>query len=249
MKRTGVSRSSTAADRARWFVAVVALAAAAPLLAQSRGERIDELEARMGAVERKLENQGLLEMARQIEALEQELRKLRGELESLQHELDTVRRQQKDQYLDLDARLRAAETAVATAQTAGPAGSPEAQYQAAFELLKAGRYDEAATALSEFVAKHREHELASNALYWLGEAHYVRRDFAAALAAFEGVLKDYPEARKKADALLKVGYCQYELKRYGPARTALTRVSKEFPGSPAAAEAGERLAKMSAEGR
>ena len=33
-------------------------------------------------------------------------------------------------------------------------------------------------------------------MYWLGEAHYVRRDYPAALAAFESLLNDYPGNRK-----------------------------------------------------
>jgi len=220
-----------------------------PALAQSRGERLDTLEQRMGVVERQLENQGLLEMSRQLEAMDLELRRLRGEFESLQHELERTRSQQRDQYVDLDTRLRAAETALAAAQTAVPSGTPEAEYQAAFNLLKEGKYDEAAAALREFLARHRQHELASNAMYWLGEAHYVRRDYPAALAAFDGVLKDYPGARKSPDALLKAGYCQYELQRYAPARATLTRLVQEYPDSPAAGEAKIRLERLSAEGR
>ena len=220
-----------------------------PALAQSRGERLDTLEQRMGVVERQLENQGLLEMSRQLEAMDLELRRLRGEFESLQHELERTRNQQRDQYVDLDTRLRAAETALAAAQTAVPSGTPEAEYQAAFNLLKEGKYDEAAAALREFLARHRQHELASNAMYWLGEAHYVRRDYPAALAAFDGVLKDYPGARKSPDALLKAGYCQYELQRYAPARATLTRLVQEYPDSPAAGEAKIRLERLSAEGR
>jgi TolA-binding protein len=81
-------------------------------------------------------------------------------------------------------------------------------------------------------------------MYWLGEAHYVRRDYPAALAAFEGLLQDYPGNRKTPDALLKVGYCEAELKRPGPARTALARVIQEFPDSQAATEAKARLDRL-----
>ncbi len=252
MRKIAASSSSTAADVMRPAGVVAAMLAATlafPAAAQSRGERLDTLEQRMGVVERQLENQGLLEMQRQVAALDQELRRLRGELEQLQHDLERTRSQQRDQYVDLDTRLRAAETALTSAQATVPAASPEAEYQAAFNLLKDGKYVEASVALREFLARNRQHELASNAMYWLGEAHYVRRDYPAALAAFEGVLKDYPGARKSPDALLKAGYCQYELQRYGPARTALTRLAQEFPDSPAAAEARARLERMTAEGR
>ena len=230
-------------------LALLAAAAAGPAAAQSRGERIESLEARMEAVERQLESQALLDMARQLESQDAELRRLRGEVERLQHELERNRGQQRDQYVDLDTRLRAAEAALAAAQSALPAAGPEAEYQAAFNLLKDGKYPEATAALTDFIGRHRDHELASNALYWLGEAHYVQRNFQAALAAFDGVLKDYPGARKRPDALLKAGYCQYELKRYDAARATLARLVQEFPESPAAAEAATRLERMKTEGR
>lgn len=254
MRGTAASRSSTAGKlmRAPTSAAVLALAAALatpPGAAQSRGERIESLESRMDLVERQLESGALVEMARQLEAQGTELRRLRGEIERLQHEVERSRAQQRDQYLDLDTRLRAAEAALEASQSGAPATGPEGEYQAAFDLLKDGQYGEAATALRAFVTKHRDHELAPNALYWLGEAHYVQRDFPAALAAFEGVLRDYPGARKSPDALLKAGYCQYELKRYDAARTMLARLAQEFPGSPAAAEAATRLERMKAEGR
>jgi tol-pal system protein YbgF len=237
------------AARMRIAIATIATLAAGTALAQSKNERLDMLEERMGAVERQFQNQGLLEITRQIESLTQEVRRLRGELETMQHELERARAQQKDQYVDLDTRLKAAETAMTAAQPGAVAGAPEEQYQAAFNLLKEAKYDEASAALQNFLAAHPQHELASNAMYWLGEAHYVRRDYPAALAAFEGVLNDYPNARKAPDALLKAGYCQYELKRYGPARATLTRLVQEFPGSPAAAEAQARLERLGTEGR
>jgi tol-pal system protein YbgF len=230
-------------------LAVLAAAwAAAPALAQSKNERLDALESRMDGVERQLANQGLLEMSRQIDALTEELRRLRGDFETLQHELERARTQQRDQYMDLDTRLRAAEAALTTAQAATTPGSPEAEYQAAFNLLKDGKYDEAATALREFAVRYPQHELAPNALYWLGETHYVRRDYPAALAAFESLLRDYPDTRKAPDALLKAGYCQFELKRFGPARTLLTRIVQEYPDTQAAADARERLQRLPAEG-
>ncbi len=218
------------------------------VFAQSKGERLDALESRMDGVERQLANQALLEMARQIEVLNGEVRKLRGEFDQIQHELERSRAQQRDQYVDLDTRLRAAEAALTAAQAGLPAGGPEPEYQAAFDLLKDGRYDEAATALGGFVARHPQHELAPNALYWLGEAHYVRRDYPAALAAFEALLRDYPGTRKTPDALLKAGYSLQELKRLGPARTLLTRLVREYPDSQAAAEAKARLERFPAEG-
>jgi tol-pal system protein YbgF len=230
------------------LAAAVLASMAMAALAQSQGERIGSLEQRMGAVEQKLDNQALLEMSRQLDALSAEIRRLRGDLEKLQHDLETARGQQRDQYVDLDTRLRAAETAMTATEAAAPAAGPDAQYQAAFGLLKEGRYDEAAAAFRAFLGQYRDHELAANAQYWLGEVYYVKRDFAAALQAFETVLTGYPASRKLPDALLKAGYCHYELGNYGLARTALARVTQEFPDATAATGAAERLKRMAAEG-
>ena len=222
--------------------------AASAALAQSKGERLDLLESRMDGVERQLSNQGLLEISRQIELLNGELRTLRGEIDKLQHELERSRTQQREQYVDLDTRLRAAEAALVATAPQVASGTPEAEYQAAFDLLKEGRYDEAAVALGDFHTRNPQHELAPNALYWLGEAHYVRRDYTAALAAFEGLMREYPGTRKAPDALLKAGYCQFELKQAVAARATLNRVVQEFPDSPAAVEAKARLERIGAQG-
>jgi len=225
--------------------AAIAALAAGTASGQSKGERIETLEGRMATVERKLENQGLLEMSRQLEAQEAEIRRLRGEIEKLLHEIERARAQQRDQYVDLDTRLKSMEAGLAAGPaTATPTGGPDADYQAAINLLRDGRYDAAAAGLQDFLARYRDHELASNALYWLGEAHYVRRDYPAALAAFEGVIRDYPGARKSPDALLKAGYCQQELKRYDQARTTLARVVRDYPNTSAAAEAEARLKRL-----
>jgi tol-pal system protein YbgF len=229
---------------------LAALAILAPATAGAAASRA-ELEERVVALERKVDNQGLLEIARQIEALQAELRSLRGGLEELQFGLEGARKQQRDQYVDLDRRLQAAEAAVERlSQAAAPAaGDPVAQYQSAFDLLKQGRYAEARDGFTAFLAAQPKHELAENARYWLGEAHYVDRQFEPALAAFEVVARDFPQGRKLADAMLKAGYCLYELRRDAEAKRWLDRVAREQSGTPAAREAAARLERMKAEGR
>jgi tol-pal system protein YbgF len=237
--------------RAAWIAGIVAsLLAALPGLAQAQASRA-ELEARVAQLERLADNQGLIELARQLDALQAEVRALRGSVEELQFALNGAKEQQRAQYLDLDQRLQAVEEGAARlAATAAAAGSdPTAQYQAAFDLLKAGKYDEARAGFEGFLSSHPAHELAANAQYWLGEVSYVERDYDAALESFRKVLSNYPQARKAPDALLKTGYCQYELKRYAPARATLIKVTDDYPDTAAARDAAERLSRMAAEGR
>jgi tol-pal system protein YbgF len=89
--------------------------------------------------------------------------------------------------------------------------------------------------------------LADNAQYWLGEAYYVNKSFPDALAAFQRVVDKYPDSRKLPDALLKIGYCDYELKQYAAARQALSQVSVNYGDTPPGHLAQQRLDQMVAE--
>ena len=100
-----------------------------------------------------------------------------------------------------------------------PGGSDRDNYQAAFELLKEQRYEPAAMAFQQFLVTFPDSELADNAQYWLAESHYVTQMFDEALAEFERCYHEYPRSRKVPDALLKMGYCSYELEDWErPAR-------------------------------
>ncbi|MGD8378198.1 MAG: tol-pal system protein YbgF, partial [Gammaproteobacteria bacterium] len=109
----------------------------------------------------------------------------------------------------------------ASEQSGGASGGDSAVYQAAFELLKQGRYDQAKQAFGDFLKKFPASALDDNAQYWLGEANYVTRDFKQALAEFQKVISNYPKSSKAPDAWLKIGYCNYELSNWDSARKAL----------------------------
>ena len=72
---------------------------------------------------------------------------------------------------------------------------------------------------------------------------------ATAIKSFYRVVTTYPDSRKSADALLKVGFCQYELKAFRNARATLEKVVTGFPGTEAARLAAERLTRMDVEQR
>ena len=109
-------------------------------------------------------------------------------------------------------------------------------------------YEPAAMAFEQFLVSFPDSELADNAQYWLAESHYVTKKFETALGEFEAVIEKFPRSRKVPDALLKMGYCSYELKRWGAARESLQRVQAEYPETTAARLAGQRLQRMDEEG-
>jgi tol-pal system protein YbgF len=225
-----------------------------------------ELDQRVGRVERVVDNQGLMNLVSQIEEMRKENQALRNDVDTLRNAVDQGGERQRQVYLDIDRRLQAIEQRTSADARAGagksvldggslqpgelpvPGGGDRANYQAAFELLKQGRYDEASRAFRQFLAAFPDSNLSDNAQYWLAESHYVTQKYREALPEFEAVIARYPQSRKIPDALLKIGYCNYELKRYEASRKALTTVVQNYAETTAARLANQRLETMTSEG-
>lgn len=224
--------------------------------------KLTELDNRLSAIERVVQNQSLVGLSQQVTALERRADELNGISETLAHDAETTAERQRSLYSDLDARIQALETALQTGgsrnvldggtlapgQLPVPGGSDRDNYQAAFELVKEQRYEPAAIAFKQFLISFPDSELAANAQYWLAESYYVTQQFEDALSSFQIVIDDYPRSRKVADALLKTGYCNYELKRWDAAKAALERVRQDYEETTAARLAGQRLQRMETEG-
>lgn len=120
-------------------------------------------------------------------------------------------------------------------------------YERAFETLKAGKYTDAIADFQTFVAKYPSGEFSDSAHYWLGEAHYVNRDYVAARESFRKMLADFPQSGKVPDAELKLAYIEYEKEQYDKARTMLNNLIKRYPDSSAAKMAEKRLDRMKQE--
>ena len=224
--------------------------------------KLEELDRRLQAIERVVQNQSLVNLTQQVSTIERRNDEVQGRIETLEYQSESTAERQRQLYVDLDARIQELETAVRARNSVGvmeggtlspgqlpvPGGSDRDNYQAAFELLKEQRYEPAAMAFEQFLVTYPDSELADNAQYWLAESHYVTQQFTKALGEFKVVIDRFPESRKVPDALLKMGYCNYELKRWDAARGSLSRVQDEYPETTAARLAGQRLKRMEEEG-
>jgi tol-pal system protein YbgF len=214
--------------------------------------RLNDLDARVGRIDRIVSNQSLMQMAQRVDAQQEELRQLRGRIEELQNENATLRKQQRDLYADLDKRLNqavtAATTAANTAASSPPAPAPEGDelglYNKAMEQLRARNYPAAVEGFRTLAATYPNGQMADNTQYWLGEAYYVTAEYDHAAAAFQRVLSTWPNSRKAPDAMLKLGYTQIEQNKVAAGRATLQQVLARFPDSDAAKLAAERLAKL-----
>jgi tol-pal system protein YbgF len=238
--------------------------------------RVQDIEARLIRIERVVNNQSLIDIASEIEQLRSEVRELRGNVESLTFETNGAADRQRQLYLDVDRRLQSLEQSQVReaprppvgggfgnagdpvgGDVAAPGGAPQpggaagggeqATYDQAFALIQARRYDEAAAAFNSYLAANPNGRLADNAQYWLAETYYVRRDFQGALPEFQKVIDNFPRSAKLPDALLKVGYCNFEMQRWDAARSALQQVTRQYPDTTAARLAQQRLDRIGQE--
>lgn len=219
----------------------------------STTQRLELLERRVNQV---------TNLTLELDQVRAENRQLRGEIESLGHEIDQLKRKQRDIYLDIDQRLGAlkgsgaggvsppapasgggAVEAPADTRSVPPASAAsadrdkiEAEYDAAKALLspQQKRYAEAAKGFETFLAKYPNDPLAANAQYWLGEAHYVTQDNAAAQKAFEAVVSVYPDSNKVPDALYKIGRIRQAAGDAVGARSSYETLVANHPGTAAA---------------
>ncbi len=223
--------------------------------------RLKDLDTRVQRIERVLTNQSLLELAQRIEALQADVRTLRGEVELLQNSSEGGKTQARTLYGDLEKRLAALETlggvgagtgapaapgAAGTAVPPAAAGASEqATYDTAMAALRSGSYDKAIAAFREVVTNYPGGDLASNAQFWIGESYYTKGDLQNAIIAYRKVLSDWPDSRKASDAQVKLGFSLADLKKTAEARETLEEVVRRYPGSTAAALASDRLKRMS----
>lgn len=215
--------------------------------------RILNLEGRLERLE-----QGHKETAKRIEeirgGMEAPLASLRADLEALKTRVEQVAEDQKAKgellqgllvkIGELERKLSELE-AKAPPEAKSPAKeeplNPEELYNEAFLAFRQGDLEGARARFSQFLAKFPDHELSDNAQFWLGECYYKEGDYEKAILEYEKVLSRYPKGNKVPAALLKEGLAFLALGDELTGRYLLERLLKEFPSSPEADLAREKL--------
>ena len=111
-----------------------------------------------------------------------------------------------------------------------PPGEPRQQYDYALSLiLNEQDFAKAEKAFTAFIDIHAEHKLAGNAYFWLGQTHFVRKDFDNAAFAFADGFKKYPRSNKAPENLFKLGMSLGRLGKTREACTTFSRLLETFP--------------------
>lgn len=102
-------------------------------------------------------------------------------------------------------------------------------YQRAFSLLREKNFDEAEQMFSTFVQRFPEHNLVSNAKYWLGETYYVRNNYEQAARIFAEGYQKHPEGSKAPDNLLKLGMSLAHMGNTSDACLTFKQLQTKYP--------------------
>jgi len=204
--------------------------------------KVLEMEARMQRTEEVLMGQALIELHTQAENLKEEMGKLRGQIEVLEDENRSLRKQQKDFYLDLDNRLRQIEPGSAgTAISDSRVSSPSSEQLAAdTKDVKGAVSEKSAVVLQLPDTAQRNHYDAAYALIKNG-------DYSGAITDFERFLAQYPQSALAPSAAYWVGNAYYALRDFDKAITAQQRLIETYPGSTKVADGLLNMASSQAE--
>jgi tol-pal system protein YbgF len=261
-RRTAVPTSSTrvSSRRAATRGAFVALALAAALpsraglfdddearrriegLRQELSQQGKDNEARIARLEESIRNIGVIELVRQIDALNAEIARLRGQLEVVGNENQQIQKRQRDFYLDLDSRMKRLEGGGASASTP-PAAAPDTTSAAS----GGGFGPQGAPPAAPARVPTREEQAREVKAYDQASNLFRRNDFPSAVEAFRAFVKDYPSSALAANAGYWIGISYANMRDYRNAMAAQQDVLTRYPQSPKAPDAMLAIAAIQAE--
>lgn len=191
-----------------------------------------------------------------ITSLEETIRQLTGQVEQQSFEIKRLKNQVGEQVAATPKKVAEPAGIAAYSGTseiqrtikeanqspAAPiATTADGLYNQGYNLVKDGKYKDAATVFESFLKKYPKHNLTDNARYWLAETHYVREDYGLAAEDFLKVYENNPKGNKAADSLLKLSLSLGSMGSTEEACVTLDKLNEEYPD--AARSINDRAAK------
>ena len=188
----------------------------------------------------------LQDLQNQLEVNAAETAKLRGQIEQLVRDVAESQRRQTDGAKSVDERLRKLEPLKVSYEGAEFLAEPQEKraFEQALASFRKGDFDIAQTELLGLLSRYPQTGYASAALFWIGNAKFVGKDYKGALASFQKLLTQDAAYARAPEALLALANCQLELKDNAGARKTLESLIADHARSEAADAAKERLARL-----
>lgn len=118
------------------------------------------------------------------------------------------------------------------------------EFNQAFEQLKAAKYNSAIAAFKQFIQQYPQSEYRGEAHYWIGEAHYLAKDYPQALAQFSHIMIYFADNEFARQAMLKSADTYRAMQDIPQAKLFYRRVIKNHPNTTYAAKATEQLRRL-----
>ena len=229
---------------------VVVLCSSIAVAGRETDAKVDELDARVKRIERVVDNQALLSMAKRIEDLQRQVQELRGENERLAYELNSLKTRQREQYLELDSRMQgatgvAASSAIPVTSSSAPSNTANIQDTQRLETIPTqttSATDSAASNTSTTVTTATT-TITSGTIVSSTASSDAAQDYKNAftllkqgkyddsIIAFETFLETYPGSKYAANAQYWLAEANYVSKRYPQALTEFSKVINQYPAS------------------
>jgi len=216
-----------------------------PLMVQTVWADEAALTQRIERLERIVKGQGLVSLLGRVDQLQNEVQRLNGENESLNHELESMKKRQRELYLDLDQRLQT-QPAVAAVPTIAvePAEMVAVETTEVVEMINV-QPEPVANGVEPVpnTANVNTPETAPVAVE-NGEAAYQAAlqtlrsgQYEEAIKALSAFPKQYPHSSYLPNAYYWQGEANYVLRHFDLAIVAFKTVIDQFPASSKVADA------------
>lgn len=191
------------------------------------GESDEEKAARLAREKREDDQDAaIVDLKQRVSDLEQSLQQFTAQNESLSHQVIEMKRTLDKMQKDWDYKLCSmsaqlmgvgissdtgglscdGHTGLAMSDTGGLVVPPaHKDYDAGMKLLAKSQYDEALASFRSFLDANPKDDLAPQALYWIGNVSYLKKDYAGAATAFAQGIKQYPKSAQLPSFMLKLG--------------------------------------------
>jgi tol-pal system protein YbgF len=180
---------------------------------------------------------GVDQISGQIQALNDTMDELKVRLAKLSKQLEDMQATQQS----LAAQQSQAQQ---QAQAMAQAPPPDVLYNNALRDYNGAKNDLAIQEFSDYIKFYPNTDLAGNAYFYLAEIQFKAADYRKAVANYDLVLQNFPSGNKAAAAQLKKGFALLELGKEDEGTQELKHVIQRYPRTTEAAQARERLHKL-----
>jgi tol-pal system protein YbgF len=225
--------------------------------------RIQAVESRLKQVAQRVEasSQPQAGMVADMDAMRQEVARLRGQLDEINHQMGDVSQEADlekrlaDSQATLEGRLQKVETYLGLASGGKPQKGSDSSakpaqpsggdlYDLGLKLYKDKSYDAARDRFEAYLKRYPKGRRAPNAHFWIGESFYAQKRYEEAILAYNQVIKRFTGSSKTPPALYKQGLAFAALGDKRTARIVLNKLIQGYPKSSQAKAAKKQLAKL-----